>query len=475
MTTINHATIARRDLFSRVGKHLITNDLEENINRIPFEMYPRNSPSIRCCVRKERAIVKYKMMAIFGYNTYDETDETTPLSEYVKMARNRTEETGVHLTIVDEACSSCVRSKYVVTNLCRGCEARPCTYVCKKNAISVTDKAWIRSENCVNCGLCQQACPFHAIIYQPVPCEEACPVSALSKTKNGVEIIDTSKCIYCGSCMKICPFGAIMEKSQILQIFQNFHENKKVVAMLAPAVAGQFQTDLGKLITAIKKLGFTDVIEVAEGANVTTKNETAEFVERVLENGEPFMTTTCCPSFVNLVEQHIPELKPFVSHTKTPMSYTADIVKERYGDDVLTVFIAPCIAKRSEAFRDKNTDFVMSIEELAALFVAARIEVMDCEETPLDPTIEKDGRLFAISKGVVNSIKNKLEDPSKINPVFIDGIDKQTVRELRNFAKNGCPGNIVEVMSCKGGCVNGCVNINSPKMATRQIIKQNEV
>jgi iron only hydrogenase large subunit-like protein len=229
-----------------------------------------------------------------------------------------------------------------------------------------------------------------------------------------------------------------------------------------------------KLITAVKKLGFTDVIEVAEGANITTKNETAEFTERILENGEPFMTTSCCPSYVNLVNKHIPELVPYVSHTKSPMSYTADLVKERFGSDVFTVFVAPCVAKRTEGFRDKNTDFVLSVEELASLFMAANIDVMNCEETPLDATIEKDGRLYPIIGGVANSIKNKLADPSTFNPVVIDGIDKAAIRELRNFVKSSCPGNIVEVMSCKGGCVNGCDNINSPKMATRQINKQNE-
>jgi [FeFe] hydrogenase (group B1/B3) len=474
MKQTNFAMIVRRELFSRMGKHLLANDLEANVNRIPYAMHPGITSGMRCCYHKGRAIVKYRVMAVCGYNIYDETDEMTPLSDYVKMAKERTDETGVHLTVITEACTSCVRSKYVVTNLCRGCVARPCIFVCKKEAVQITDKAWIDPEKCVNCGMCLEACPFHAIVYQPVPCEEVCPVNALSKDENGIELIDPEKCIYCGRCMEACPFGAIMEKSQMLQIFESFHKKKKMVVMLAPSVAGQFQTGLKKLITAIKKLGFFDVIEVAEGANMTTKNETAEFVERILENGEPFMTTSCCTAYINLVNQHIPELKPFVSHTKTPMSYTADMVKERFGNDTLTVFITPCVAKRSEAFHDKNTDFVLSVEELSSLFVAAEIEVMDCEETPLNPAIDNDGRLFPMTAGIVNSIKNKLEDSSKLNPVLIDGLTKSSIRELRSFAKSGCSGNIVEVMSCKGGCVNGCLNINSPKMATRQIVKLTE-
>jgi iron only hydrogenase large subunit-like protein len=265
-----------------------------------------------------------------------------------------------------------------------------------------------------------------------------------------------------------------MEKSEMVYIFQNLHQNKKMVAMVAPSVAGQFQTGLERVITAIKKLGFSEVIEVAEGAGITAKNEAAEFTERILENGEPFMTTSCCPAYANLVELHIPELKPFISHTKSPMSYTADIVKERFGHDALTVAIVPCVAKRSEAHRDENTDFVMSVEELSSLFVAAEIDVMDCEETPLNPSIDKDSRLFPMSNGVVNSIKNKLADSSKFMPVLVDGINKKAIRELLKFVKSGCDGNIVEVMSCQGGCVNGCLNINGPKAAARQIQKQNE-
>lgn len=96
--------------------------------------------------------------------------------------------------------------------------------------------------------------------------------------------------------------------------------------MIAPAMMGQLPCTPKQLKEAIQKLGFADVYEVAQGADVTTKTEAAEFEER-LEHGAEFMTTSCCAGYNELVEKHIPELKPFRSDTKTPLYYTAEIVK----------------------------------------------------------------------------------------------------------------------------------------------------
>ena len=116
----------------------------------------------------------------------------------------------------------------------------------------------------------------------PVPCEEACPVGAITKDEAGKEHIDEQKCISCGKCLASCPFGAIVERSQMIDVLRDIKEsNKKVVAMLAPAIAGQFPGSLNALCGALKKLGFADVIEVAVGADITTQKEAAEFIERM--------------------------------------------------------------------------------------------------------------------------------------------------------------------------------------------------
>jgi iron only hydrogenase large subunit-like protein len=135
-------------------------------------------------------------------------------------------------------------------------------------------------------------------------------------------------------------------------------------------------------MTAIKKAGFDKVTEVAEGADITTANEARELVER-LENGARFMTTSCCAAWIQAVKKHLPALKEFVSHTKTPAAYTAEIEKK---NGFVTVFVGPCVSKRVEGMEDPNIDFVMTYEELGAMLEAKGINPAECEEMPQDPT-----------------------------------------------------------------------------------------
>ena len=466
----NYATLLRRNVFTNLCKLYIDRELIEKIDRLPLEMHPRGKQTIRCCTHKARAVAKYRAMAILGFNYYDEEDELTPLSEYAKKAFNRIEHTDVFLTVVDEACSSCVKSSYTVTNLCRGCVGRHCAFACNKGAVTFREgQAHIDHEKCVNCGMCLKACPFHAIVYQPVPCEEACPVGAISKNERGVEEINMEKCIQCGRCSAACPFGAIIEKSDIFDVINEIRSNNKVIALPAPAIFGQFKTEPGRIISAIQKLGFDEVVEVAKGANITSQNEADEFEERVLHGGEKFMTTSCCPSYMSMVKKHMPEMQPYVSHTRTPMSYTAELVKKEQPN-AITVFISPCIAKRYEGFHDSNVDYVLTIEELDSWLTAAEIDVLECEPTEPDASIHASGRGYPIIKGVADSVVvySKEENKDKIVPIVIDGLNKQNLRTLRSYIKE-CPGNLVEVMSCEGGCVGGCANIGNIKTAIRQV------
>jgi len=161
-----------------------------------------------------------------------------PWSEYASRAIGREKPNDKSLTVVDEACTGCVQVNYVVTNLCRGCVASPCVTNCPKNAIRYTSSGQteINAAQCVNCGLCQQACPYHAIIYMPIPCEEACPVGAIRKNEHGVEEINTDKCVYCGKCIMACPFGAIFELSSIIDVLCAIEKKQQVIAMVAPAI-----------------------------------------------------------------------------------------------------------------------------------------------------------------------------------------------------------------------------------------------
>ena len=291
--------IVRHRLLKELVKLWNNNELVDKIDRLPIELSPKRSKHAgRCCVHKERAVWKYKSLPLLGLDMEDETDELTPLSEYAARALDRAENGRPKdniMCVIDEACSACVQINYEITNLCRGCTARSCQVNCPKKAVHVKEsgQAWIDHDECISCGICHKSCPYHAIVYIPVPCEEACPVKAISKDEKGIEHIDESKCIYCGKCLNACPFGAIFEISQVFDVLHRIRKGEQVVAIVAPSILGQFKTTIEQVYGALKQVGFTDVIEVAQGAMDTVSNEAHELIEK-LEEGQKFMTTSCC-------------------------------------------------------------------------------------------------------------------------------------------------------------------------------------
>ncbi|TLX70848.1 4Fe-4S dicluster domain-containing protein [Labilibacter sediminis] len=470
MTYFNNAIQTKRELLSRIIKLLNEDQLFEKIDRIPLEMRPKSKTPIRCCVHKDRAVIKYKAMAMMGFCVEDEEDELTSLKEYAEKSINRKDFSKEHLTVIDEACSSCVQVNYTVSNLCQGCEARACQVNCPKDAIRVLNgKAIIDHQKCVNCGLCQKACPFHAIAYLPVPCEEACPVKAIKKNEEGIEVIDKSKCIYCGKCMTACPFGAIMEKSQILQLAHTLKTQTETVAMVAPAIFGQYKTNPEHILGALKSIGFTHIIEVAEGADITAEKETAEWVESIQKN-DPFLTSSCCPAHTLLSEKHIKALKPFVSHTKSPMIYTAQLAKEKYPN-AKRVFIGPCLAKRHEAEQSGEIDYVLTFEELNSFFTANDINFPDTENIALHSSISATARGFALSGGVADAIKQSIPNGYAFKEFLVDGITKKSIKLLKAFTAKTPDYNFIEVMGCEGGCMNGPGSITAYKTGQAQLKK----
>ncbi len=444
-------------------------DKFENADRIPLELRPKEQQPSRCCIYKDRAVLKYRCMAGLGAAPDEETDELKSLKEYGKDALERTELPKSKLSVIDIACSACIKSQYMVTNACRGCFAQPCRLNCPRDAISIVNgRAHIDPEKCVNCGKCHEVCPYHSIIKVPVPCEEACPVGAITKDEFGKEHIDTEKCISCGKCLASCPFGAIVERSQMVDVLKQIHDtDNKVVAMLAPAVIGQFPGDIKNLVSALKKAGFDEVIEVAVGADITTQKEAAEFIERQ-EAGAKLMTTSCCPAYYRAAKVHIPEIQPFVSHTRTPMYYTAEMVKQE-DPNCKAVFIGPCLAKRVEAEYDPNVDYVLTFEEVGAIFVASQINVEECEAEEFNKLSRAQGRQFPLSGGVAGAVASLIGDKADYRPEKIDGLSKENIKLLKRYATKGCDNNMLEVMCCEGGCISGPGCVALPKKATRAV------
>lgn len=464
----------KREILVRLAKLQLEGNLEKGAHRIPREMAPLNSEPFRCCIYHDREILKMRVAARLGHSIED-WDDDKELSEYAGEALAREKPTEPMLTVLDEACNACVKAHYMVTNACQACVARSCVMNCPKKCVEISGgRAHIDGSKCVNCGICMQNCPFHAIIKIPVPCEEACPVGAISKNESGKERIDYSKCTYCGACMRECPFGAMMDKGQLVDVIRKIMEGKKVAALYAPAIAAQFRAEPGQLEGAFLKAGFSATYEVAAGADITADHEAAEFEER-MDRGDIVMTTSCCPAYVRAVKIHVPDLIPCVSETRSPMHYTAEIAKKDDADQV-TVFVGPCLAKRKEGLDDPLVDYVLSAEEVGALFVAKEIDVAGCERVANGRHPTASGRDFARSGGVAEAVRLRLAHPERLKPFVVNGLDRNGMKQLAAFgkaaaAKVPADANLVEVMACAGGCIAGPAVITNPKVAAIQLKK----
>lgn len=466
----NDAKYIKREILSRIIKAFSNGDFEENVRLIPYDMRPKGCEvPYRCCVYKERAIIKDRIIAGLGCQIEGD-DERTLLSSYAKQSMGRETPEENCLTVLEAACKGCVPSRVFVTNLCQGCVARPCINSCKFGAINIVKgKALIEGEKCKGCMKCIAACPYSAIVKIKVPCEDVCPVSAIAKDENGFARIDFEKCITCGKCVTGCPFGAVHEKSQIIDVLKKIKEGKKVVAMLAPAIMGQFECTPRQLHTAIKNLGFNAVYEVAQGADITTRHEAEDFTKRV-EAGAEFMTTSCCTGYIQLTKKNLPEMQPFISESKTPLFYTSEIVKKEHPD-CISVFFAPCTAKRKEVQENPLIDYCIGFEELSAWFSATETEVSKCKETPFKTEASKEGRAYPLSGRVAKAVETLVEEEIIIKSYCINGLNKQSIAELKKYAQTGeCEfGNLIEVMACEGGCIAGNDSISSLKSVSRQI------
>ncbi len=465
-------------LTSNLNKQVLVNiikafdsvDFPSSAYKIPYRMRPKHSDAqYRCCIHKERAAIRERVIAGLGFSVSEDNHEK-PLFDYAYEALERTRPSDQVLTAIDTACKGCVPVQIHVTDMCQGCVAQSCVSSCRFNAISIVNgKAAIDPKLCKNCTKCIGACSYSAIAKLRVPCEEVCPVKAIRKNELGVVEVDHERCISCGACVSGCPFGAVNERSQIIDVLKAIRSDRPVVAMLAPSMEGQFPESIRKLATALVSMGFDHVLEAAEGADITTRHEAEEFAHKMNE-GSPFMTTSCCAAYRELVAKHVHELKNYISETPTPMHFIAEIAKERYAN-CITVFIGPCMAKRKEAIYDDDVDFVMSAEEIGAMLVARGIELSECEDYLFQTESSKKARKFAVSGGVSAAVKTAAGHDAEVRPFCVDGLDRKTIALLKSFAREGAcsEGNLIEVMACQGGCVGGSSIVNTSKAAAAKV------
>lgn len=315
--------------------------------------------------------------------------------------------------------------------------------------------------------------------------------------------IANSPCVGCGQCAAVCPVGAIVVKSDAEAVWNALADgNTEVSVQVAPAVRVALGKELGlkegeplmgKLVFALKALGFDKVYDTSLGADMTIFEEAAEFLDRLNNGGKLPLFTSCCPAWVKFAEQKYPELLSNVSSCKSPMEMFAAVVKNQYKGEKKHVHVAimPCTAKKFEAKREEfvakdgsqTVDYVLSTQEIISMIKTAGINFAEAESVAVDNPFEEytgAGVIFGVTGGVTEAVlrfaaKDKsLKEIAYTGVRGLAGVKEATVKiagkdvkiavvsglanasRLIEKIKNGeAAYDFVEVMACPSGCING--------------------
>lgn len=316
-------------------------------------------------------------------------------------------------------------------------------------------------------------------------------------------------CTFCGQCLSVCPTGALTEKSNIKEVWKLLESDKHLIVQVAPAVRvalGEMfgrkpgESVEGEMVTALRNLGFDKVFDTNFAADLTIMEEANEFVQRLNGEGKLPILTSCCPGWVNFMEQQFSDLIDIPSSCKSPHEMFGAIAKTYYAEkigkkaeDIKVVSIMPCISKKYEAKRDElenegysDVDIVLTTRELGAMIKEAGIDFNKLEKSDFDNPMGEStgaGDIFGTSGGVIEATIRTAYDTitgEELEKVEFEdlrglkGIKQAKVdingREIKIAVANGL-GNTrklleklrnkeidldaIEVMACPGGCIGG--------------------
>ena len=452
-------TDIRRKVFTEVARLAYEGGDYSRIDELPYKILPGEIASYRDSIFLERAIIGERLRLAIGLPLRP-VDEHAPLSQGIDESAIAEKYYDPPLiNIIKFACNACPDKKFHVTDACQGCLENPCKEVCPKGAISIQHgKSVIDQSKCVKCGRCKDVCPYGAILKLERPCAKACGMDAIGSDEHGRATINYDKCVSCGMCLVNCPFGAIADKGQIFQLIQSIKKGDRVIAIVAPAFLGQLGPDLTpeKFNSAMKQLGFDSVVEVAIGADLCTIEEAKDFM-RSVPSEQPFMATSCCPSWSVMAKKLFPDLAPYISMALTPMVLTARLQKKEHKN-CKVAFIGPCSAKKLEASRRT---------------IRSDVDFKSCEANK--PLLEATGagRGFAVSGGVAQAVADAVKrlDPSReVKIASAQGL--QECKKMLMLAKAGkYNGYLLEGMGCPGGCVAGAGTLQPTAKSSAAIAK----
>ena len=470
-------TDIRRKVFTEVARLSYEGqDYAAEMVKLPYKIIPGEVGTHRNSIFLERAIVSERIRLAMGLplRPMDQQAPTNAGIENSVIASKYYDPPLIN--IIKFACSACPPKKVEVTDMCRSCLAHPCKEVCPKDAIRFTPggRSVIDEDKCIKCGKCVDVCPYHAIVKMERPCAAACGMNAIGSDELGRAKIDYDKCVSCGMCLVSCPFGAIVDKGQIFQLIQSIRQGDKNYAIVAPAFINQFPgLTPGKLKAAMRQLGFIDTLEVAVGADLCTIEEAKDFMREVPEY-QPFMATSCCPSWSMMAKKLFPELAQYISMAMTPMVLTARLAKSKLGRDVKITFVGPCAAKKLEASRRSvrsDVDFVLTFEELRGMFEAKGIDFSQIEDSAAHYEASAPGVGFAAGGGVAKAVEEvirRIRPEVEVKTVAAEGLDE--CRKMLRVARTGkYNGYLLEGMACPGGCIAGAGTVQPAEKSRRNL------
>ncbi len=286
-------------------------------------------------------------------------------------------------------------------------------------------------------------------------CVRECHVKAIKIKDNSASVMD-EKCIACGHCVMVCPNGAKRVRNDIEAVKKLFLQNKKVYVSLAPSWVGAFETSKERMISVLKKLGFTDVSETALGAQ-----EVSIECARVLNesNENRLFISSACPVIVDYIRLYKPSFAKNIVPIASPALTHAKMLKKTYGDDIAVVFIGPCIAKKKES--DSHQDLIdvsLTFEELnywmKEEFITFK-EVEIIEEANFVPQTAYEGALYPVEGGMLDTIRRVGIEEETTTLISLSSI-KNFDKALDGIDESKLKTKIfVEALGCEGGCVNG--------------------
>lgn len=285
-------------------------------------------------------------------------------------------------------------------------------------------------------------------------CVRTCEVKAIRVKKEQAQIMD-DKCILCGHCLEACPQNAKTFVSDLERVRGYIRSGVRTVVSVAPSYLGILNyTTPGQVVSALRKLGFYQVRETAEGAAYVT----AEYEKLIRQGKMDNIVTTCCPSVNDLIEIYYPELAEYMAPVVSPMIAHGKLIRNELGDDVKVVFLGPCIAKKREAESDTRTqgyiDAVINFMELDEWLKEERLDIKEQEDQEFDNLDPKVNRLYPISSGVISSViaSNRERDPYR--KFYVHGINN-CIELLKSMEKGEVHGCFIEANICNGGCIKG--------------------